>query len=127
MHCNRNWVNSTASMKVLLKLAHLRWAGHVTRTSDEGLPKKVFYRNCRKESTHKVVKRNTTKTPLNESWKQLHSIEQSGIASSTKEPQSLNQRESVKLKESVDGKQEPRGHHLTRHSLNSHALFATNS
>ena len=100
-----------------LKLAQLRWVGHVTITSDEGLPKKVFYRKGRKESAHKEAKRNAnvTKTPLNESWKQLHRIEQSGVASSTKEPQSLNQRESVKLKESIEeGKQEPRDHHLTR-------------
>ena len=40
----------------------------------------------------------------------------------------LNQRECVKLKESVEnGKQEPMDHHLTRHSPNSHALFATDS
>ena len=58
----------------------------------------------------------------------LHRIEQSGVASSTKEPHNLNERESVKLKESVkNGKQEPRIHHQTRHSPNSHALFATDS
>ena len=55
-------------------------------------------------------------------------IEQSGVASSTKEPHHLNQRESVKLKEKVkNGKQEPRIRHQSRHSTNSHDLFATDS
>ena len=44
------------SVYTLLKLAQLRWTGHVTRTSDERLPKKVFMENCRKESVHKVTK-----------------------------------------------------------------------
>ena len=55
-------------------------------------------------------------------------IEQSGIASSTKVPPNLKQRESVKLQGSVKkGKQEPRDHHQTQHSPNSLALFATDS
>ena len=55
-------------------------------------------------------------------------IEQSGVASFTKELPNLKQRESVKLKGSVKkGKQEPRDRHQTWHSLNSHALFATDS
>ena len=56
----------------------------------------------------------------------LQRIEKSGVALSTKEPHNLNQREFVKLKESVkNGKQEPRINHRTRQSPNSHALFAT--
>ena len=58
----------------------------------------------------------------------MHRIEQSYVASSTKEPDNLNQRKSVKLKESVKkGKQEPMIHYQTRHSPISRALFATDS
>ena len=52
------------SVFTLLKLAQLRWTGHVTRMPDERLPRKVSMENCKKESAHKVAKRNDTKTPL---------------------------------------------------------------
>ena len=82
-----------------------------------GCQRKFSMENCRKESAHKVAKRNATKTPLKPPLRisifqlspgnRLHRNEQSGVASSTKEPHNLNQRESVKLKESVkSGKQE---------------------
>ena len=55
-------------------------------------------------------------------------IEHSGVASSTKVPPNLKQRESANLKGSAKkGKQEPRDHHQTRHIPNSFALFATDS
>ena len=93
--------------------------------------------NCKKESAHKVAKRNGTKTPLKPRLRisifqlspgnRLLRIEQSGVASSTKVPPNLKQRESVKLKGSVwKGKQEPMDHQ-TQHSPNSLALFATDS
>ena len=102
-----------------------------------GCQRKFCMENCKKESAHKVVKRNATKTPLKprfrisifqlSPWNRLLRIEQSGVASSTKAPPSLKQRESVKLKGSVKkGKQEPRDQHQTQHSANSLALFATN-
>ena len=103
-----------------------------------GCQRKFSMENSKKESAHKVAKRNATKTPLKPrlrisifqlspgNW--LLRIEQSGVASSTKVPPNLKKRESVKLKESVKkGKQEPKNHHQSQHSPNSHALFATDS
>ena len=98
-----------------------------------GCQRKFSMENCKKESAHKVAKRNATKTPLKPRFQlspgnRLLRIEQSGVASSTKVPPNLKQRESVKLKGSVKkGKQEARDHHQTQHSPNSFALFATDS
>ena len=100
--------------------------------------RKFFMENCRKESAHKVAKRNATKTPLKPPLRisivqlspgnRLLRIEQSGVASLTKELPILKQRESLKLKGSEKkGKQEPRDHQQTQHSSHSHALFATDS
>ena len=85
-----------------------------------------------------MAKRNATKTPLKprlkisifklSPWNRLLGIEQRGVASSTKVPPNLKQRESVKLKGIIKkGKQEPRNHHQTQHSPNSLALYATDS
>ena len=105
---------------------------------DERLPKKFSMENCKKESAHKVAKRNATKTPLKPRLRisifqlspgnRLLRVEQIGVASSTKVTPNMKQRESVKLKGSVQkGGQEPRGHHQTQHSQNSLVLFATDS
>ena len=103
-----------------------------------GCQRKFSMENCKKESDHKVAKRNATKTPLKprlrisifqlNPWNRLLRIEPSGVTSSTKVPPNLKKRESVKLKGSVkEGKQEPKNHHQSQHSPNSHALFATDS
>ena len=103
-----------------------------------GCQRKFSMENCKKESAHKVAKRNTTKTPFKPRLRisifqlshgnRLLRIEQSGVALSTKVPPNLKQRESVKLKGSVmKGKQEPRDHHQTQHSRNSLALFPADS
>ena len=115
-----------------------RWTGMLQECLMSSCQRKFSIQNCRKESAHKVVKRNATKTPLKPHLRtsifqlspgnRLHRVEQSGVASSTKEPHNWNQRESVMLKESVkNGKQEPRINHQARHSPNSHALFPTDS
>ena len=121
-----------------LKVAQLKCTGHVTRMLDERLPKTFSMENFRKESALKVAKSNPTKTPFKHRlristfqmspWNRLHRIEQSGVASSTKELHSLEQRESVKQKECAkNGNQEPRDHHQTQYSQSWYALFATYS
>ena len=103
-----------------------------------GCQRKFSLENCKKESAHKVAKRNATKTPLKPRLRisifqlspgnRLLMIEQSVVVSSTKVPPNLKQRESVKLKGSVKkGKQEPRDQYQTWHSPNSFALFAIDS
>ena len=103
-----------------------------------GCQRKFSMMNCKKESAHKVAKRNATKTPFKPDLRisifqlspgnRLLRIEQSGVASSTKVPPNLKQREFVKLKGSVKkGKQKPMDHHQTQQSPNSLALFATDS
>ena len=103
-----------------------------------GCQRKFSMENCKKESAHKVAKRNATKTPLKPRLRisifklslgnRPLRIEQSGVASLTKVPRNLKQRASEKLKGSVKkGKQEPRDHHQTQNSPNSLALFATDS
>ena len=103
-----------------------------------GCQRKFSMENCKKESAHKVAKRNATKIPLKPRLKisifqlspenRLLMIEQSDVALSTKVPPNLKQRESVKLKGSVKkGKQEPMDHHQTQHTPNSLALFVTDS
>ena len=97
------------SVHTLLKLAQLRWIGHVTRMPDERLPKKVLYGELQEGKRSQGGQRNATKTPLKPRLRisifqlspgnRLLRIEQSGVASSTKVPPHLKQRESVKLKE----------------------------
>ena len=82
----------------------------------------------RSQGGQKKRYKDTLKASLKDFNIPTESWEQSGVASSTKVPPNLKQRESVKLKGSVKkGKQESRDHHQTRHSPNSLALFATDS
>ena len=126
------------SVHTLLKLAQLRWTGHVTRMPDERLPKKVLYGELQEGKRSQGGQKKRYNTPLKPHLRisifqlspgnRLLRTEQSGVASSTKVPPNLKQSESVKLKRSVKkGKQEPRDHHQTRHSPNSLSLFATDS
>ena len=122
----------------LLKLAQLRWTGHVTRMPDERLPKKVLYGELQEGKRSQGGQKKRYKDPLKPRLRtslfqlspgnRLLMIAQSGVASSTKVPPNLKKRESVKLNGSVKkGKQEPKNHHQSQHSPNSHALFATDS
>ena len=125
------------SVHTRLKLAQLRWTDHVTRMPDEQLPKKLFYGELqegkRSQDGQKKRYKDTLKASLKDFNIPTNSLEQiapdrTKWRSSTKEPHNLNQRESVKLKESLKkGNQEQRIHRQTRHSSNSHALFATDS
>ena len=127
------------SVHTLLKLAQLRWTGHVTRMPDERLPKKILYGELQEgKRSQGGQKKRYKDVPLKPRLRisifqlipgnRLLRIEQSGVASSTKVPPNLKKRESVKLKGSVKkGKQEPKNHHQSQHSPNSHALFATDS
>ena len=99
------------SVHTLLKLAQLRWTGHVTRMPDERLPTKVLYGELQEGKRSQGGQKKRYKTPLKPRLRisifqlspgnRLLSIEQSGVASSTKVPRNLKKRESVKLKGSV--------------------------
>ena len=73
--------NAEQSVQSQLKLAQLRWTGHVTRMPDERLPKKVFYGELlegkRSQCGQMKHYKHTLKASLNdfnippESWEQI--------------------------------------------------------
>ena len=126
------------NVHTLLKLAHLRWTGHVTRMPDERLPKKVLYGELQEGKRSQVGQkkryRDIFKASLKdfnipiESWEQAAQNRTKWRCLINNVPPNLKKRESVKLKGSVKkGKQEPKNHHQSQHSPNSQVLFATDS
>ena len=111
------------SMHTVLKLAQLRWTGHVIRMPDARLPKKVFYGELQEGKRSQGGQKKRYKDTLKASLKdfeipmgscRLHRSDQSGEVSSTKEQLFMKRRESVKLKESEESaKPKQMCHHQT--------------
>ena len=71
------------SVHTLLKLAQLRWTGHVTRMPDERLPKKILYGELQVGNRSHGGQKKRYKDNLNiltESWEQI-AHDQNGEAS----------------------------------------------
>ena len=109
------------SVHTFLKLAQLRWTGHVTRMSEEHLSKKIIYGELemgkRSHGGQEKRYKDTLKASLKDfniqqsQGNKLHRTEQSGEASSVKVPVNMRQKESAKLSRNMHiAKPEPRHH-----------------
>ena len=120
------------SVHTLLKL---RWNGHVTRMPDERLLKNVLYvelqEGKRAQGGQKKRYKDTLKASLKdfnistESWKQAAQDRTKWRCLINKGAAQFEAKRICEPeRKRKERKQEPRDHHQTRHSLNSHALFS---
>ena len=111
------------NMHTVLKLAQLRWTGHVIRMPDERLRKKVFYGELQEGKRFKGGQKNRYKDTLKasmknfgipiESWEQTAQERSKWRGLINKGAALYEKRQFVKLKESAENaKPIPMGHQL---------------
>ena len=109
------------NVHTLLKLAQLRWAGHVTRMPEERLPKKILYGKLEMGKRFHGGLKSDTKTPSKPPSRiptyqqshgnKLHRAEQSGEASTEEVLVNLRQKESAKPSRNVHSAKPELRHH----------------
>ena len=100
-----------------------------------GCQRKFSMENCKKESAHKVAKRNATTTPLKprlrisiESWEQAAQDRTKWRCLINKGASQFEEKRICEAeRKRKERKARAKNYHQSQHSPNSHALFATDS